>query len=206
MSYPYRVTVTASVSEVVSGGDQHVVRIATTRTLPADEMRKLVAKHAEERGWREEGGKLVKDGGDGERQVMDLESMQVTTSVQTEETISRSEKVEATGDMDYVRNMSVEEAKEALRQRAQGELDKQIAITDAERERARAGLAAQASRKLEATQAARQRELNEIVRDAEADALKVVAPSLGTVVDTSVVMGGATGEEYELTIQIVADR
>lgn len=207
MSYPYRVSVTRSVAEEVTGGDRHVARLSATNILPSDDMRDLVAEKARARGWKDsEEGKLEKQNDDGTRQVLDLETMEVETTASVGGQISRQETVEATGDTDFVpKGTTLEQARAALAEKAGKELEASIKISDEEREAKRAELSAAASAKLAVNADARRRELNEIVRDAEASALKAKAKTIGRVVDVAEGTGGAQGADYELTITIQAD-
>lgn len=204
MSFPFRVTVSKSVEEVVSTADRIVKKVTLRPILGEADMKDLLAQALEEHGWRPSStpGIYEKDGPEGVHETFDLESMTHTTVAEISGKIERTETVEARGDMDFeARGVSVDEARERLRRKTEQELEQRIRISDEEREARRRELEIVAADALSAGAGERAREWNEIERDVYVQALKEKAKQLGTVVD---VQEGETsgGDGFSMTITI----
>jgi uncharacterized protein YqfB (UPF0267 family) len=123
----------------------------------------------------------------------------VTTRLETEEVISKEKTVTARGDA--LRRSDVSQAKEALRRRVEEQLEKDLRITDQEVAAKEAALQADLAERLAATEEARLRELNRVIKDVYAESLKEKAKTLGTVTHVHEETR-RDGQEYQLTIRI----
>lgn len=202
MSYPFRVTVSKSIEEVVSTADRIVKKVTLRPVLGDADMKDLLADALEKHGWKPSAtpGVYEKEGPEGVHETFDLESMTHTTVAEVSGKIERTETVEAHGDMDFEgRGVSVEEARERLRRKTEQELEKRIRISDEEREARRRELEVHAADALSAGAGERAREWNEIERDVYAEALKEKAKQLGSIVD---VQESENGGNFSMTITI----
>jgi uncharacterized protein YqfB (UPF0267 family) len=199
MSHPYRVVVSRTVERAVQARDYVTNRINLLRLLPLEIMRGFLEKALREHGWQRENGTYRKVGEQGEEMVFDLEEMTVTTRLETEEVISKEKTVTARGDA--LRRSDVSQAKEALRRRVEEQLEKDLRITDQEVAAKEAALQADLAERLAATEEARLRELNRVIKDVYAESLKEKAKTLGTVTHVHEETR-RDGQEYQLTIRI----
>lgn len=200
MSYPYRIRVSKAVSADVDAKDKVTQKIRLQPILDEDAMRSLLKEALKKQGFEEdEDGKLVKERETGERQVVDLESLEIETSLGANEEITKEKTLEVVGDA-YARD-DRERMKEKHRKEAEERLDKTLKITDEEVDAKKQDLIAKIGDQLASSQEDRTRELHEAIQEVTAEALKEKARSMGTVM--SVEEGrSADGSEYELTIKI----
>ena len=201
MSYPYRVVVSKTVETVVDAKDRATARVLLTPLLPADAMKELLREALVRRGWAPRPGDATKleRARDGTTEVFDLTTLVVTTEVTIAETIRKEKTVEVVGDA--FRKEDIETARDRLRAKASEELEKQLAVTDAEREAARKELERVIAAKLIASEDERRRDLNETLLDVYKEALRKKAASLGSVTSVKEERRDG-GREYELTIKV----
>lgn len=198
MSYPVKVSVTRSVEEVVNAGDEQVCRLHVTNVIGSGEMRELLAERLAARGWKAgDDGRLRKRGTAGEDMVIDLDEMTITAKAAASESISRTETVDAFVDSDAVRVDPGVRAR--MEEKAGKELEQRLKIKDSERAAAKARLEAKAAEAISKGEDARRREVNEVMAEVHAEAVKRKARSLGNVVEVDERPGADT---YSLTITI----
>jgi hypothetical protein len=173
--------------EVVSAGDEIVHRLDLREILGRDEMVELLEDALEEAGFeREDDTTLARTDEDGVRTEVDLEDLEVRSSLELDRELSAQ--VSAVGDGE-TRASAKRDAEARARERAQAILES--GGRDVQRE---------ASEKLEAGEEERLAELNEILQGVYAEALKRKAPRMGEVIEVS----EGTGEsgDYELVIKV----
>jgi len=205
MSRPYRIIVRKTVREEVGVDDRATLALNLERILPEDRMKEVLGEILERHGWTRRNGTYEKRGEGGETTVCDLDTLEVVTTVEARGTIE--EKVERTvrGDTWNWR---------AGREKTQAELDAEIAATrarvEAEMEagaipaerkaQAERDLRREAMRRLEAGEEERRQELNRIVLEVYAEALKEKARELGEI--EQIHEAWRNEEEYELVIRM----
>ena len=194
MSQSYVIKVSASVQEQVRAKDRRVKRLVLTEIVPRDEQKELVRRALEGRGWKAQEGEpdALTRTADGVTETVDLKEMTVESSVELDRTLERERTVVVRGDRDR-------DDPEARRAREQQTLERQLAITEEERAKAQSALQREIATTLDDTEAARARELNEVVREVYAEGLKRKAARLGSITE---VREGRAGEDYELVIKI----
>ncbi len=194
VSQTYEITVSASVRVEVRAGDRQRKRLVLTEIVPQDEQREILRERALARGWEADPSDaqvLVRKQGDVEERL-DLRELAVEAQVERQETVVRERTIVVRGDLDR-------EAPEARRKREREQLERQLAPTDGERAEAERILQREIAARLEETEEARDRELNELVREVYAEGLKRKAGQLGQVTE---VREGQAGDDYELVIRI----
>lgn len=205
MSYAYRVTVTRSVRETVAGKDESRNRITLTEILPEGRMKDLLVQALEKKGFAKRADGKYERTKDGVTEVFDPATLEVTATAEVTGEIQKEKTTQAVGD---ARN---EQDVAAQRRHAEAEvgsrLEKELAITDAERKAKAEQLAADAKKRLEETEARRVRELNEATLDVYAEALKEKAKTLGEVkeIRENRKDNGTGGQDYELVIRVNDD-
>lgn len=198
MSYPVKVSVTRSVEEVVQAGDEQVCRLLMTNVVGADEMREILSDRLAARGWRKGAdGRFSRKGEAGEDLSVDLEAMTLTAKAAASEAISRTETVDAYADSDDLRRDP--SARARLEKKAAEELESRLAIKDEDRAAAKARLEAKSAAAISAGEGARKREMNELMAEVHAEAVKRKAATLGNVVDVD---EKVEGDSHSLTITI----
>jgi len=199
MSYPYKVVVTKTVVEQVEASDRSESKLSLLPILPEDRMRDLVAEALRKRGFEQKAGdpdKLTKKGERGETITVDLPTLTVTAEVSEKGEIRKEKTVEVLGDAPRPPTADDEQA---LRERAEKTLERQLAVTDEERGQVEDEYRRKLAAALEEGADARRRELNEVCLEVYAESLKERAKSLGTVTGVQESRGD---QEYELTITI----
>ncbi len=194
MSQTYVIKVSASVQEQVNAKDKRTKKLVLTEIVPCDEQRDIVRERLKERGFEEDPNDkdvLTRKKGRVVEKV-DLKDMTVEATVELEKSLERERTVVVRGDRDM-------ENPDERRAREQKNLEKQIAITEEEREKAQQTLQREIAKELDDTEEERNRELNEVVREVYAEGLKRKAGRLGTVTE---MREGQVGEDYELVIKI----
>lgn len=201
MSHPYRISVSHSTTDTVCGEDYTQSKIDLTPILPEDQMKDLLEKVLEEKGWTREKDENVwsKKGEEGERMEINVDELVFTTYIEVEGTISKEKTVSATGDSWNSKDLDAD--RKRLEERVKQNLAKELEITDAERDKKKEELADKASQTLREGEEDRNRILNEILVDTYADALQEKAKTMGEVTEIS---ESKNENEYELIIKIKA--
>lgn len=199
MSYPYRVVVTKGIEEAVIASDRSRRTVELPPIVDVETTRKLFEEALRKRGWEGEGGKLTKTGSQGEHMEVDLETGEVVTSVEQEETIEKKLSLEGVGDS---LSPSVSQSmREDLRRRVEQRVDAGLKITDAEREAKRVELEEGLAARLREGEEEREKELSEALLEVYAESLKKKAAGMGTVTEVREEVDRETGD-YELVIRI----
>lgn len=202
MSFPYRVVVTRSVHESVKGKDSSANSISLTPILGDERMKDLLCQALEKRGFEKQADGTWKRTKDGVTEVFDPKTMTITATSEQAGEIKKEKTVEAHGDSagrgDVERSRAHAEAEVGSR------LEKEIAITEAERRKKQDELTAKARQALEDSEKERVKDLNEATLDVYAEALKEKARTMGEVkeVRENRKENGAGGTEYELVIKV----
>jgi hypothetical protein len=195
MSQSYVIRVSASVQESLGAKDKRTKTIVLTEIVPEAEQKEILKETLLEKGWEEQEGSdgkvLTKKRGK-VVETIDLDAMTLDAEVELERTLERSRTITVRGDRDL-------ENEDARRAKEQEALERSIAITEEERADAQTSMQREIAKELEETDAERDRELNEAVREVYAESLKRKAKSLGTVTS---VREGEVGGDYELVIKI----
>jgi hypothetical protein len=201
LSYPYRVVVSRSVETTVNAKDKSTQKVSLTTILPEKAMKDLLKDALVKRGWKEkegEPGKLEREK-DGMHQTIDLATLTVETEVSVTEKIKKEKSVEVVGDA--YRKDDIETEKDRLRARAGAELEKQLAVSDDEKDEKKRALERAIAEKLSGSDEERKKDLNETLLEVYAEALKKKAASLGNVTSVKEERKDG-GREYELTIKV----
>jgi hypothetical protein len=200
VSYPYRVRVSKTVEADVSADDRVTNKLNIDPILDERQMQELLKEALGKRGYKEnEDGKWVKDTDTGEHQEVDLDTLEVTTTVSAEEKITKEKTLEVVGDA-YART-DRETQKEKHRQEAEDRLDKTLKITEDEKNAKEAELVKKIGEQLQESSESRREELLGIVAEVQGEALKEKAKGLGTVMSVDE-RTSEDGSEYELRIKI----
>jgi hypothetical protein len=199
MSQSYVIRVSASVKETVNAKDKRTKTIVLTGILPEAEQKEILEEKLKAQGWEEaeadsegSGGKVLVRKRGQVTETLDLETMVVEATVELERTLERSRTITVRGDRDL-------ENEGERREKEQTSLERSIAITDDERGEAETNMQRAIAEELECTDAERDEELNEAVREVYAESLKRKAASLGTITEVS---ESQAGDDYELVIKI----
>lgn len=188
MSRAYRISVKESETRHLKAGDEIGTTLELLEILPPEDMATLLRKELKERGFEEQpDGTLVRK--DGTTTVtVDPCSGSVTVKAETEATVEREAKRDATGFNDVGPNET------SLRDRVKDQLKQDL---DKKFDQDQAGLQKQATEQLEKQLQELQPEISEIVNKVTRDALKEKAQQLGTVKEIS-----EDAESGSLTIKI----
>lgn len=175
------VVVQLRIAQKVDAFDRVVHRIDLREILAREAMVDLLVESLESRGFeREDDTTLVRQKDDGERQTVDLESMEVLSEIELERVLDGE--VQARIDEDFDRGRQ----EDAVREQ----------IADAERD----ALRKEATEKLMEGESERREELDAIIEEVYAEALKQKAQSLGKVVSQH--ESRDENGEYELVIKV----
>lgn len=202
MSYPYRVSVSRTVKETVTEKDQSRNKVDLTPILETGRMRDLLVEALERRGFEKRSdGTLVRTR-DGVTETFDPKSMEVTASAEASGDIKKEKTVEARGDS--WRREEAERSRAHVEAEVGRRLERELAVTEAERQEKQRELAAEAAKRLQESEKRRMQDLNEATLDVYAEALKEKARTLGEVkeVTENRTDNGAGGTEYELVIKV----
>lgn len=205
MSYSYRVTVTRSVKETVKGKDESRNKITLTEILPQGRMRDLLTEALGKKGFEKQADGTWKRTVGGVAEVFDPETMEVTATAEVAGDIEKEKSVQAIGDARRERDV------QAQRTHAEREvgarLEKELAVTEAERKAKRQQLEQEARKRLEESEGRRMQDLNEATLDVYAEAIKEKAKTLGEVKEQKESRrdNGMGGQEYELIIRVEDD-
>lgn len=205
MSFPYRVTVSRTVKETVREKDQSRNKVDLTPILESGRMRDLLIAALKKRGFKESGDGTLTRTQDGVTETFDPKSMEVTSTAEVSGDIKKEKTVDARGDS--WRREEAERTRKHVENEVGARLEKELAVTDAERGEKKRELAAEAAKRLTESEARRMTDLNEATLDVYAEALKEKARTLGEVkeVHENRKDNGAGGTEYELVIKVGDD-
>ncbi|MDX9721736.1 MAG: hypothetical protein RBU37_13380 [Myxococcota bacterium] len=188
MSQVYTIRLAESVSKRVSAQDEQRHRVELTPILSAEQTRELVIASLRADGWTEvEPGVFEKQQG-AERWRWNVDQSEVVASIELERELSSEVNAVGRG----------ESKAEATRQ-AERDIALRKGRVAVELEAARRNMQAQVSEQLEQGEEERKRQLNRVIQQVHADALKRKAQSLGTVLSID---ERESGDEYELVIRI----
>ena len=205
MSFPYRVTVSRTVQETVREKDQSKNKIDLTPILESGRMGDLLVEALEKRGFEKQAdGTLVRTR-DGVTETFDPKTMEVTATTEATGEIKKEKTVEARGDS--WRREEAERSRRHVEAEVGARVEKEIAITDAERQEKKRELASEAAKRLSDSESRRMQDLNEATLDVYAEALKEKARTLGEVKEVTENRkdNGTGGTEYELVIKVGDD-
>lgn len=202
MSYPYRVVVTRSVNESVAGKDSSHNSISLTPILGDGRMKDLLCDALEKKGFQKQANGTFTRTKDGVNEVFDPKTMTITATAETTGEIKKEKTVEAHGDANN--RTSVERARAHAEAEVGAQLEKNLKITDAERQKKQEELTAAARKALDDSEKARVQDLNEATLEVYAEALKEKARTMGEVkeIRENKKDNGAGGTEYELVIKV----
>jgi hypothetical protein len=185
MSLSYRVSL--EVKEVISADDKTIHQLELRDILPQEEMRDLLKDALIERGFEQgEGESLTREAASGEVTNVDLESLEVTTSLERSSEVSG--KVDAWGDAETRSG-----AKNQAERSAQRQADAMVA-------RGRSDAQSSVSQKLAEGEEERLEEMNNVLQGVYAEALKRKARRMGDVIEQH--EGTNENGEYELVIKV----
>jgi hypothetical protein len=171
MSRAYRIRVRESTSRVVTAEDRVSTRLEILEILPPQDMNALLAEELQKRGFRREGGLLVR--GEGQLTItVEVESGAVTVLARSAEEVALEAEREGRAFGDY--GPDATKVRQQLQEQAKKELEKQ-----AERETAR--LQDEVSGQLEGRLGELRHELDQVVNRVTAEALKRKAAQLGDI-------------------------
>ena len=202
MSYAYRVTVSRTVQETVKGKDSSKNKVELTEILPKEKMREMLERALEKRGFeRQKDGTLTRTK-DGVTETFDPKKMEVTATAEVAGDIKKQKTVQAVGDARSQRDAASQRAHAEAE--VGGRLEKEIAVTEGERAAKRGELEREAKKRLDETEQARVRDLNDATLDVYQEAVKEKAKTLGTVKEMTESRNadGKGGSEYELIIKV----
>lgn len=200
MSRPYRILVQKVIEEELRAADRSVLYLRLDPVLPEADLERILTAVLARRGWVEvEPGVFEQPREDGQSVTLDLTERTVTTEVALARTLRETRRRKLEGDTwnwHEQREMTDEEFAQ-MQQSATDALGD--SVTESRRRRAEEALRTQAAAALAETADERRREVNQLVLEVLAEALKEKAAELGHVerVDEQ-----WQGEDYELTISI----
>ncbi len=171
MSRAYRIRVSDSVHRVLRAGDRVSTQLEILEVLPPEQVRALLAKELEGRGYKRDGDLLSRTTG-GVTITVDVATSTVTVAAQAcEEVELKGEREGRAYDDD---GRSAKEAREKLHRQLQSDLDKQAADKEA-------ALQTDVSDRLEGKLCDLRQELDEVSNRVTAEALKIKAAQLGRI-------------------------
>lgn len=200
MSRPYRIVVQKVIEEELRAADQSVLHLRLDPVLPEEQLDRVLAQVLTRRGWTEtEPGVYTQQREDGQTLTCDLTQRTVTTTVELERTLRETRRRKLEGDTWNWREQREMTDEEFAQLQRDAETALGDSVTDSRRRRAEQELQGAAAAALAQTEDERRREVNALVIEVLADALKEKAAELGTVerIDES-----WQGADYELTISI----
>lgn len=201
MSHPYRVSVTHTTTETLSSEDYTQCKIDLTPILPEDRMKDIFENALKDNDWNYDAERDVwsKEREGGERMEVNVNDMTCTTYIEVEGSISKSKTVTATGDSWNGKN--VDDEKKRLEDKVRTSLEKELHITETEKQKKQEELSHQASKHLRESEEERNKELNEVLVDTYAQALQEKAKTMGEITEIS---ESKNENEYELIIKVKA--
>ncbi len=188
MSRAYRISVKESETRHLKAGDEIGTTLELLEILPPEDMATLLRQELKNRGFEEQpDGTLVRQDG-GTTVTVDPCSGTVTVKAETEATVEKEAKRDATGFND------VGPTETSLRDRVRDQLKQDL---EKRFDQEQSALQKQATEQLEKKLQELQPEISEIVNKVTRDALKEKAQQLGTVKEIS-----EDAESGSLTIKI----
>lgn len=193
MSQCYRVSLKSTVSRVVKAEDSICYPIELTPILPPEEMNDLLKAQLKQGGWRaQDPGEtdFTAAGPAGETLTIHLETMELTANVSREKTITVEAIASAAADSRRAANASAG-AQLRSEEQALGEQIENAGKRELQKE---------VTTRLAESEAARRRQINELLQKVYAESLKKKAGQLGEIME----IAETTSPEgnYELTIRI----
>jgi hypothetical protein len=187
MSRAYRIRVRESLRRTVRAGDRVSTTLEVLEILPPEQMAELLRQELKGRGFREQGGKMVRQQ-KGITIAVDPENGTVTASSELTEKVELAGEREARVYTDV--GPGAEKSKKELRASLRGDLEKEAKEREEDLQR-------RATDKLEAELSDLRQELNQAVNRVTAEALKRKAAQLGQIKEMS-----EDRERGELTIVV----
>jgi light-regulated signal transduction histidine kinase (bacteriophytochrome) len=185
MSLAYQISL--NIQEVVGADDEVTHKLDLREILDQESMIELLKAALAERGFEEvDEATMERVGDDGVKQSVNLESLEVTSSLEIEKEVSAQ--VSAVGDGE-TRAEARRDAERRARDRVSAVVES--GTRDVQRE---------VTAKLEKGQSGRIEELNEVLQGVYAEALKRKAPQMGEVIEVR--EGTNAAGDYELTIKV----
>lgn len=192
MSQLYHVELKGSVRETIHLHDEIVHQLDLSHILEQEDMKALLRKQLADKGFEkdEEADEWKKSMEDGVELVFNLEEMQVSARLEDSKDVEKG--VSATGSAWDHKGQANKNAKHEL------ELQKERAVEEIHREGAQQQQ--ELSKKLEAGEEERMLEINQMLQEVYAEALKEKAQSMGDVMEVH--EGTSANGDYELVIKI----
>lgn len=191
MSQCYHIELKQSVVRVVRAEDSVSYPLELTEILPPEDMRETLRQLLTEAGWEAVGeDHFETEGPAGERLSIDLETMELTATLEVEKEVVAE--VKATGQG---------ESNKRARQDARARVDeKAAALGQHLEESGQRELEKETTALLDESEEARQRQLNELLQQVYTEALKRKAGQLGDILEVR----ESTSEsgDYELLIRV----
>ncbi|MBI2301476.1 MAG: hypothetical protein HYU66_21430 [Armatimonadetes bacterium] len=200
MSRPYRIVVQKVVESEVTAEDRSTLRLQVDPVLGEGETDALLEGVLARRGWERAGdGVWRKERGEGETMTLDVAKREVTTTLELRRKVEQQVRRELRGDTWNWRQMREMTAQELAEVRRQEEERLTAEVSGRQVARAEEELQSEVGRRLAEGAPERRQEVNRIVVETVAEALRQKARELGNVdrVDEA-----WDGDEYELTISI----
>ena len=199
MSYPYRVVIRKTVSTEVRGEDSTQSHLRPIALLPEEKMRHIFEECLRERGYKEKGGRFHIEQGESVEWVVDLKEMTVTARVQMQEKIHHQ--IERREEGDEWDRRKARQKEDEVRHRLEVEVESlaQTALNEEVRRQKNTELQERAGQLLEQTANERRNEIERLLVDVHARALKEKATTLGEI---SYQEEQWEQDQYELTIKI----
>lgn len=198
MSYPYRVKLSESCSEVVSDSDSLTQNINLENLLPEEEMKGIFQEQCEKKGFKKKGNLLTKKRKTGEVITIDLDNMQIKTTleVKREVKVSSETTVRAKKDGDMMSNKEKKDfekaEKEKFKEKIQKELKKKASLSQSK-------ITGEIAKILLDNEDARREEMNSIVMETYKEAIVRKARQMGNIESMREL---ENGDETELMIRV----
>jgi hypothetical protein len=168
MSRAYRIRVSESLQKVIRAEDHVSTQLEILGVLPPEELTELLRAELERRGFREQGGQLVREQ-EGIEVLVDPDEGTVTVQTAGEEVVDLKEDVET-----WTYDQDVKRAQHAHQEKARRRLEKEAVRKEATLQR-------QVTDQLEAQLGDLRQELNQVANQVTAAALKRKAAQMGQI-------------------------
>lgn len=193
MSQLYSIELKSAVTERIETADSVAYPIALQDILPQEDMKDLLRESLVNNGFEadeENENILTKQGAGGEDIIFNLDDMEVTARLEDAKDVTAE--VNATG--------RAYDDQEMARRNAQEKLKAQEDAVRRELAKETSELQSELSDRLAESESERMREINEVLQDVYADALKRKAGQMGDIMEVH--ESTSPEGEYELTIRI----
>jgi len=191
MSQCYQIDLKQSVVRVVRAEDSISYPLELTEILPPEEMGEMLRQVLTAAGWETANeDRFETTGPGGERLTIDLETMELTATLEVEKELVAEAGATGQG-----------ESNQVARQVARAQLDaKAAALGQQLEESGQRDVEKETTTRLDESEDARQRQLNELLQQVYTEALKRKAGQLGEILEVR----ESTGEsgDYELLIRV----